>query len=1004
MLFVTTPSGDKVQFDVQEGDTLLDVRRMMVDVPSTACLVSFRFRSDESTFSDYNQFNDLPEEGLELKIEPLPYTQADILRHIKRVENVLSRPPCLARSSQWVEGLSAQEEIISIKDSTIPSIEEVFSMQRKSKFSEFLSSMETSRWDPPNAQRQLRGDLVYIRVSTIEGQVFHITGTPNGFFVNKSTDSLFNPEKDGKFALEHNLTILLKSLSKGFDMRFSNFLTDQNGDHPFVSVEPLFPAHEWIVGNNSIVSRAVDTKMEEPPRSWNKEFRQLKDDPLSRQYIRGEFAEYSYLGVKRITKGHVLPLNPSEEPEKHVWCIGDVFFSRANDSNGMFSDCGGAFAHRKSVIHEYRGSQMIYQLGVDGLHTVMSSLVELMGELWICQAVIPGILGDEQFSSMKFGALDDGKWIQADENLRLKIEAVSEALGFSNRKAKTASGDIIQLNCPVETKGIVGNDGEYYILEYTRTLPRDANYPEFKDCTRLLRPEFVSAFKRHKALQLILNENEIKPSEIPDEMLLKKIKGIRFNCNAFTKYEEISKHFKKDKDLLFEAASFLEEKVMKEIPNYLIQNPPIDGDTLAIQCHAHGINMRYIGRIADLVKEDKLVYRLLIRDIVIRSAKHLLREELRLSDEYDIASVVAKFLSSVVRPGQPAEHIKTEAKQYFQSDLEDVVLEEEDCFRILRGICRSVGIQLRSREYDFKCTCPVFVDDVLGINPLMQDIPLEIDVSPLMKEGFSHLNDAYMNKAHTAFSEAIGILSQTTGFMHVYTADCYSAMSVIMQGSENLPLAIDYQMRALLIAEKVRGSDSWLSVLYRNRLAQLYLALGMPKFAYEHCRQSLLALELIVGIGHPETAATLSNLGYIVQKLGDSSKAAVLFESSSAALKDCCHGKHSHIDFVRRNQAVCYYHNGRYKEAIALLKDQRQRLTELVGVSHAAVGECNDMILVFVKCAISQTSGGDIPVLEESKQRIEWIPNSITPSIMGMECSVFMDMAKSLDAIRKLSE
>ena len=61
---------------------------------------------------------------------------------------------------------------------------------------------------------------------TSENNVFHITGNTNGFFANKSTDSVFDPEVHASYStLYYTLPALLCSLSSGFKQWFYSIPT-----------------------------------------------------------------------------------------------------------------------------------------------------------------------------------------------------------------------------------------------------------------------------------------------------------------------------------------------------------------------------------------------------------------------------------------------------------------------------------------------------------------------------------------------------------------------------------------------------------------------------------------------------------------------------------------------------------------------------------------------------------------------------------------------------------
>lgn len=47
-----------------------------------------------------------------------------------------------------------------------------------------VNSLDMSPWSPPPASRKLRGDLLYVRVVTLENVTLHLTACSRGFYVN----------------------------------------------------------------------------------------------------------------------------------------------------------------------------------------------------------------------------------------------------------------------------------------------------------------------------------------------------------------------------------------------------------------------------------------------------------------------------------------------------------------------------------------------------------------------------------------------------------------------------------------------------------------------------------------------------------------------------------------------------------------------------------------------------------------------------------------------------
>lgn len=83
-----------------------------------------------------------------------------------------------------------------------------------------LKVLTLSGWNPPPGPRKLRGDLLYLYVTTLEEKTYHITASSKGFYVNCSTEEVFDPRKQtqlGKASQTyHSLVDLLNNLSSGF--------------------------------------------------------------------------------------------------------------------------------------------------------------------------------------------------------------------------------------------------------------------------------------------------------------------------------------------------------------------------------------------------------------------------------------------------------------------------------------------------------------------------------------------------------------------------------------------------------------------------------------------------------------------------------------------------------------------------------------------------------------------------------------------------------------------
>jgi protein TIF31 len=125
-----------------------------------------------------------------------------------------------------------------------------------------------------------------------------------------------------------------------------------------------------------------------------------------------------------------------------------------------------------------------------------------------------------------------------------------------------------------------------------------------------------------------------------EQMNIKKINEITsemenmvFNTNVFKNVQlAMSEEEKKvEEDKVRDLAKFIKDKAIANLIARLEQNQyesvPSDSSTLKDLFHSNGINIRYLGYIADQVKDNKkLIYLkyMLEREVVIRCIKHIL--------------------------------------------------------------------------------------------------------------------------------------------------------------------------------------------------------------------------------------------------------------------------------------------------------------------------------------------------------------------------------------------
>jgi protein TIF31 len=144
-------------------------------------------------------------------------------------------------------------------------------------------SIRFSGFHPPPPFRRLMGDIAYLEVSLPDASIVHITGTPMGFFVNKSSTTggnyTFDPTPASKPCFSHELLDCLLQYSESLAEAWSQALaaskirgeltTKINEDGPFfsffrVAIRGDFPGYK----NPSVASASegIDSLIQKP--SW----------------------------------------------------------------------------------------------------------------------------------------------------------------------------------------------------------------------------------------------------------------------------------------------------------------------------------------------------------------------------------------------------------------------------------------------------------------------------------------------------------------------------------------------------------------------------------------------------------------------------------------------------------------------------------------------------------------------------------------------------------------
>lgn len=537
------------------------------------------------------------------------------------------------------------------------------------------------------SHRRLRGDLLYLEVTTLEGHTLHITASVEGFFVNQSTNEKFNPARADADYKAHTLLALIKKASPKFLQNVSQNLNRRATSHPYESIpvsrpvvcwnaEPREHTYDWNRSEEAILNTyGMDSRG--ALRDWNEEYqhsRELPRDTVRDRIARdraifrvySDFTDAAQKGAVAIIHGDVPPINPMDPKRSHVFIYNNIFFSFAIDGRNVYRDCGGDLVSHSIANHDLQGLQCFTELDQPDIYTLATVVVDYRAHRVICQSIIPGIFHGDRASRHVYGSMDQGEMIESDPDFHTLIQKSSRELHIKEHKVIDKSGKAITLALCTDSKGILGADGRNYFLDLIRLTPRDANFPDPKThCTALLRPELIKLWCREKAFTAILNrkkQEKEKPSDdVGDETgvatavaaakeegdgdtfndqgvfsgsYMEYLNKISFNPDCFTNVElgGTPEENAADEADVIEVSKFLRENVIPKFVQNLssLADSPLDGQSLTDLLHEKGINVRYLGVIAHLSEEERLphITSLCQEEMVTRAAKHILAKQI----------------------------------------------------------------------------------------------------------------------------------------------------------------------------------------------------------------------------------------------------------------------------------------------------------------------------------------------------------------------------------------
>lgn len=361
-----------------------------------------------------------------------------------------------------------------------------------------VASIGYSGWNPPPGNRRMLGDLFYLVVETLEGNIVHLTAVPSGFYVNKTSTSKFDPTPADQSCKGYTLVDTLKQVSALFNKNFAFVQKHSLKRNPYEVIPVPYPSYTWcrpdsehtfdtLRAEEAYIPSSTNDEMSlgmMSSRDWNEELQSARELPQSNQHekivrertifrVTCDFVGMAMKGAVAVVDGNIPPLNGADDKKSRMYLWNNIFFSLGFDMKDHYGKFGGDAAAYSAIAGDLRGITLYQSLDTEGLHTLGTVIVDYRGYRVVGQSIISGILSRDQEQSIIYGSIDNGKTVNWNEKFEEVLKSSSKKLHLREHSVIGEDSDEHRLVTSYDCKGIVGNDGRHYLIDLFRSFPPD---------------------------------------------------------------------------------------------------------------------------------------------------------------------------------------------------------------------------------------------------------------------------------------------------------------------------------------------------------------------------------------------------------------------------------------------------------------------------------------------------------------------------------------------------
>ncbi len=225
--------------------------------------------------------------------------------------------------------------------------------------------------------------------------------------------------------------------------------------------------------------------------------------------------------------------------------------------------------------------------------------------------------------------------------------------------------------------------------------------------------------------------------------------------------------------------------------------------------------------------------------------------------------------------------------------------------------------------------------EMLELYPLTLPV-LSDEQAPLLLDRLGTIYEA-MGKYPLAIEyqqKALEIAEGSDTVDELGTAELFNNISLIYKDMGNLGQALEYSLKDLAVTEKLLGKEHPSTATTYNNIALIYKHMGKLEQALEYSLKALDVREKVLGTEHPSTATTYNNIATTYYSMGDYKQALEYLLKALAVREKMLGTEHPDTATSYNNIALIYKNMGKLEQALEYSLKDLAVTEKLLGETH----------------------------------------------------------------------